>query len=352
MDDEIIDLYLGRPSGKRMWTDFLTSLGIHNFSDKEIKQIDFTVGLKHDGKLVATGSVAGNVLKYIAVCNKGAVPGARFAQLISELISRQFQRGVYHLFVFTKLRYVSSFEHAGFKTLAQSDYGAFLENGTPDVHDYLSAIPRIPQQAEKKVAGIVMNANPFTLGHRYLVEQAAKANDLVYLFVVNTDASLFTTAERMTLVQAGVADLTNVMVVNGGYYMVSYVTFPAYFLKTPDDEIAYQTELDARIFRDVIAPTLNIKTRYVGSEPLSHTTHIYNQVLVRELPPLVAMQVITRRQVGEQGYITATEVRRCIQENDLATIETLVPTTTLAFIKQHISDLQARIVAGQQISGN
>ena len=59
-----------------------------------------------------------------------------------------------------------------------------------------------------------------------------KKNDLVYVFVVNTDLSLFKTSERFELVKAGTADLKNVIVVDGGDYMVSYATFPAYFLES------------------------------------------------------------------------------------------------------------------------
>ncbi len=164
------------------------------------------------------------------------------------------------------------------------------------MNDFLTDIPWVDDQSDKQVAGIVMNANPFTRGHRYLVEQAASENDLVYVFVVNTDASLFTTEERFQLVKDGTVDLDNVIVVNGGDYMVSYATFPAYFLASPDQAVTYQTTLDARIFRNVIAPALNITTRYVGSEPLSRTTSIYNDVLTRELPPAVEVKVIDRDQ--------------------------------------------------------
>ncbi|EFA28598.1 ABC transporter, ATP-binding protein, partial [Haemophilus influenzae HK1212] len=36
---------------------------------------------------------------------------------------------------------------------------------------------------------IVMNANPFTLGHRYLIEQALQQCDHLHLFIVGEDAS-------------------------------------------------------------------------------------------------------------------------------------------------------------------
>ncbi|WP_203649863.1 [citrate (pro-3S)-lyase] ligase [Secundilactobacillus yichangensis] len=354
MDNQIVDLYLSNPKVKKDWQDFLTSLNITNFSANEVDQIDYTIGIYNGDDLVATGSVAGNVLKYIGVCNKGVTTGSRFNAIVSELVNRQFANHVYHLFVFTKLKYSDSFQHIGFSELVHSDEAAFLETGSPDVHDFLAEIPRVDNQDDKQVAGIVMNANPFTLGHRYLVERAAKQNDLVYVFVVNTDASLFSTAERFQLVKDGTADLDNVIVVNGGDYMVSYVTFPAYFLASPDHAVTYQTTLDARIFRNVIAPALNIKVRYVGSEPLSRTTNIYNEVLTRELPPAVEVKVIDRHQTltGDQQVITATQVRQFIKNGETSSLTAFVPETTARFIQNHLTTLQKRIQEGMNIDGN
>lgn len=353
MENHIVDLHLSDRATRQKWQQFLESLGIHNFSDAEVDKIDFTLGLLDEqGQLVGTGSAAGNVLKYIGVCNKEAVPGARFNAIVSALTNRLFQEHRFHLFVFTKARYSASFQHLGFKELAHSDVAAFLETGDPNVDDYLAAVPRVDGQATKKVAGIVMNANPFTNGHRYLVEQAAKENDLVYVFVVNTDLSLFKTSERFELVKAGTADLKNVIVVDGGDYMVSYATFPAYFLESADQTIRYQTTLDARVFRDTIAPALNIKTRYVGSEPLSRTTGIYNQVLQQGLPSKVALKIIERKTATNGNYITATEVRKCIKDDNLDAIVGLVPATTQKFVEDHVAILQERIKEGMNINGN
>ena len=36
-----------------------------------------------------------------------------------------------------------------------------------------------------------MNCNPFTLGHKYIVEKAARENDNVIIFVVEEDKSSF-----------------------------------------------------------------------------------------------------------------------------------------------------------------
>lgn len=347
MSDHIQDLHLRSKPQRRMWQNFLTERGIDVFNDTEIDVIDETIGLLDDhDQLVGTGSIAGDVIKYIAVQNEEGASGSRFNMVVSELVSRLAQRGVFHILVFTKPKYTDSFEHVGFTKLADSDQGVLLEKGEPNIQTYLAEIPKVP--AGKEIAGIVMNANPFTLGHRYLVETAARENDFVYVFVVNQDASLFKTSERVELVKAGTQDLENVIVVNGGSYMVSYATFPAYFISSPDAVVDYQTTLDARLFKNWIAKDLHIQTRYLGSEPYSHTTDLYNQALQRELPPEVQVKIIPRKELGSGDAISATSVRKAIEEDRISEIENRVPETTYQFIVNHKSELQDRIKKGKK----
>lgn len=350
--DKVVDLYLSDPATKQRWINFLEKLDLHNFSEREVAVIDHTLGLiDEDGNLVGTGSVAGNVLKYIAVCNKDSEPGQRFNKIVTALSQYLFTQQIFHMFVFTKVKYADSFKHLGFSELARTDEAAFLENGSPDVHDYLASLPKVPNQAEKKVAGIVMNANPFTFGHRYLVQKASQENDLVYVFVVATDMSLFNSKERFELVKKGCAEFKNVYVVSGDSYMVSAATFPAYFLKSADTLIENQTTIDARVFKNVIAPGLSIKHRYVGTEPFSHATSIYNDSLKRELEPEINLHLIPRLQKGDTT-VTATKVRQLIKTDDLAAIEDLVPASTAEFIKANKEELQKRIQEGMKIDGN
>lgn len=351
MQADIIDLYLTDSATRKQWQALLTDLGITNFAASETAQLDHTVGIYEGDKLVATGSTAGNVIKYVGACHKNSQAGAYFNAIISALLTHLAKNQIFHVFVFTKPKYVASFEYVGFHALAQTESGAILETGDTGVTDYIQSLPHPELKADAKVAGIVMNANPFTVGHHYLVETAAKENDLVYVFVVNTDASLFTTAERQNLVTAGTQDLPNVVVVNGSDYMVSYATFPAYFLPTPAAAIHFQTELDAEIFKTQIARPLNLTTRYVGTEPFSKTTGIYNQVLEQLLPPEVTVKEVPRLAANDQP-ITATAVRQAIADNDLASVKASLPATTAAFIQAHLETLQARIAAGQRIAGN
>ncbi|MDF7638990.1 [citrate (pro-3S)-lyase] ligase [Lactobacillus sp. ESL0791] len=350
--DKVVDLYLNIASVKTKWQTFLTGLGLHNFSERELAVIDHTLGLVDEtGKLVGTGSIAGNVLKYIGVQNDDAHPGARFNQIVTALQQYLFSQQIFHCFVFTKEKYSASFSHLGFRELAHTEEAAFLESGTPDINDYVAALPQVPDQKNKRVAAVVMNANPFTLGHQQLVAQASRENDLVYVFVVATDASLFKTSERMKLVQAGTAACKNVQVVSGGDYLVSSATFPAYFLKSPDELIKTQTVIDARVFKKYLVPALAIKARYLGTEPFSRTTNFYNESLKQELEPEVAVQIIPRYQVNGK-VITATKVRQAIKDDSLSQVKEMLPDSTWQFIEANKKILQDRIKKGMKINGN
>lgn len=352
MSDRVVRLYLSDTKIHQQWQHFLQGLAIPTFSSQEVTTLDETWGLLDDqDQLVGTGSLAGSTIKYVGVCNREQTPGARFNQILSVLINRLAEQSIFHAMVFTKPDYQTSFEHIGFQILAASSQGVLLEKGLPNLEDYLEGIAQ-PPASVKDIAAIVMNANPFTNGHRYLVEQAAREHDWVYVFVVATNRSLFTTAERYKLVKAGTADLNNVTVVSGGQYMVSYATFPAYFIQSADEAIRYQTTLDARLFAQKVAPALGITTRYLGSEPLSHTTGIYNTVLQRELPPAVAVKIVERKTDEQGDWITATAVRRAIADHNVPLIKANVPDTTYSFLQAHLVDLQDRIEKGMKISGN
>lgn len=142
--------------------------------------------------------------------------------------------------------------------------------------------------AEKKtpqgrIAAIVMNANPFTLGHRYLVEQACKENDWLHLFMVSEDASYFPYAVRKRLIKEGTADLKNIIYHDSGPYIISSATFPSYFQKDDLAVIESHANLDLAIFVK-IAERLGIKARYVGEEPTSTVTRRYNEIMAQRLP--------------------------------------------------------------------
>ena len=188
---------------------------------------------------------------------------------------------------------------------------------------------------------VVMNCNPFTLGHRYLIEQAAKQVERLYVMVVREDCSLFAYTERKAMVEQGVADIENVSVIDGSDYAISRATFPTYFLKRLDDAADTQMLLDIDLFRRHIAPALGATVRFVGTEPTDQLTRRYNQLMHETLKDVREINRLEK----DGNAVSASRVRKAMEEGDMNTIRQLVPLTTLPYIIAHLATqaLQAEL---------
>ncbi len=292
---------------------------------------DELAGLYEAGQLVAAGARAGNILKMLAVepAHQG---GSALGELVTHLVQRGRGAGHDALFIYTKPEYATSFAALNFRLLANQGKVALLEYGN-GLHAWLATHGAL---REPPVAGpqgaVVMNCNPFTLGHRYLIETAARQVDRLYVFVVREDRSVFPFAVRFALVKAGVRDLANVRVLDSSHYIVSGATFPTYFLKRDDPVARIQMELDATLFGERIAPFFAITRRFVGSEPACPLTGGYNAAMQRILPPLGVELVEIERTKDAEAPISASRVRQLIGMNALPCLENLVPATTLDYL--------------------
>lgn len=180
----------------------------------------------------------------------------------------------------------------------------------------------------EKIGSIVMNCNPFTYGHRYLIEESLKIVDFLIIFVVEEDKSLFSFEERFAMICDGTRDLKNIMVVPSGPFILSQTTFPEYFIKEADEDIAQNVENDITLFAEKIAPKLNISYRFVGEEPEDMVTDEYNSAMKRILPPNgIELVEIPRKKLGKR-YISASMVRKCLEDYDKEKLYELVPKTT------------------------
>ena len=291
------------------------------------RHLDYSVGLYDEaGALVATGSFYRNTLRCLAVDSAWQGEGL-LATVASHLISELAARGQTQLFLYTKPEAAESMRVLGFDAIVHTDQIVFMENRRDGFRRYLDGLSR-PQPAPGRIAAIVMNANPFTLGHRHLVEQAASAADALHLFVVSEDISAFPYRVRERLIREGTADLSNVYLHPTGPYLVSSATFPAYFIQESEALTLAQARLDAKVFGQ-IAKELGITERFVGEEPYSPATALYNQAMQEELPAFqVKLTIIPRLQEGSHGAISATKVRALLKAGDLAAIQQLVPPTT------------------------
>lgn len=201
-----------------------------------------------------------------------------------------------------------------------------------EINEYIAAlIKEYPLKNESMVCGaIVMNCNPFTKGHRYLIEVASKQVDRLYLFVVREDKSLFKYEDRYEMVRLGTSDLANVVVVSSGKFIISSLTFPEYFMKDYVKEKNFDVSMDVETFCKYIAPPLKIKKRFVGEEPLDPVTRNYNENMQRILPKYgMEFCEIPRMALDDNQIINATDVRRQLQGRNFDAIKDYVPETTL-----------------------
>ena len=291
------------------------------------RNLDYTCGVfDDDGALIATGSSFGNTLRCFAVSDEHRGEGL-LNEVVSHLVERQFARGVSHIFLYTKPESARFFGDLGFYEIARIRNAVFMENRRGGFSAYCAGLEKTPLG---KTAAVVMNANPFTLGHRYLVEKAAAENDYVHLFVLSEDIGPIPFAVRRRLVQNGVADLPNVVLHDSGPYIISSATFPSYFLRDGDDAIRAHAALDIAVFGN-IADALSITRRYVGDEPTSHVTSLYNEVMARELPAKgIDCTVVPRLELGGR-VVSASAVRQAIHDEALDSVADMLPESTYRY---------------------
>ena len=360
-----------------------------------------------DGEMIAGGGLKGNVIKCVAVDD--AHKGEAIANtLISHLIAHANEEGHSNVMLFTKPKNRQLFESLSFRLLAEAPEAVLMETGIGGINYMVEQLKKIREESEKykeynkeckennkeckenseeckeeektnlnpstpqhlnistpqhlnittpqhhntttpqplttttPLRGVVvMNCNPFTLGHRYLIEQAAKQVERLFVMVVREDCSLFAYAERKAMVEQGVAHLKNVTVIDGSEYAISQATFPTYFLKRLDDAADTQMLLDLDLFRRHIAPALGATVRFVGTEPTDRLTRRYNE-LMHEV--LTDVREICRLE-KEGNVVSASRVRKAMEQGDMSTIRQLVPPTTLPYIIAHLATqaLQAEL---------
>jgi [citrate (pro-3S)-lyase] ligase len=333
------DLFPGSARDRALLAAFLEANALRYEED-----LEGGIGAFDDEELVACGCFSGNILKCFAVS-----PEARgnnvLGALLSRLVTLLVQRGVHRLGVYTTPKNSAFFAASGFYPVCQTEHVAYLENVPNGIAEFAAAIR--PADAGKEAGAIVMNCNPFTRGHRYLVEYAVERSELVYIFVVEENRSVFPFAVRLQLVREGVADLPQVRVLASGRYMISAATFPTYFLKQHSDFATIQAEFDATLFAQAVAPAFDIRRRYAGNEPGCPLTRQYNHTLCAVLP-LHGIEFEEIPRLAEQGEaISASRVREQIRARGVTdSLSTLVPPGTLAFLRSPEAEPVIRSIRG------
>lgn len=300
------------------------------------ENLDYTCGIfDEEMNLIATGSCFANTLRCIAVCSSHRGEGLT-SSLITHLLTIQAERGNTHVFLYTKCETAAFFHDLGFFEIARvRPKIVFMENRRNGFSTYLQRLVHsLPEKTSFGNAAIVMNANPFTLGHLSLIERACQENDLVHLFILSENTGPIPFSVRKRLVLQGTSHLSNLLIHDSGPYLISNATFPSYFQPDSDDAAKSHALLDLALFAR-IAQRLQITARYVGEEPNSHVTALYNEVMQHQLPAYGISCRILPRLTANGSVVSASSVRQLLKEFQqthapqcLARLRTLVPAST------------------------
>lgn len=300
--------------------------------------VEVFITVTRDDRLIACGGIAGNIIKCVAISESVRGEGLALT-LATELINLAYERHCTHLFIYTKTEYEALFRQCGFSTLANvPGIMVLMENSATRLKRYAESLTRLRHDG-KKIGCIVMNANPFTNGHRYLIQQAAAQCDWLHLFLVKEDTSRFPYEDRFDLVIKGSADIPRLTVHRGSEYIISRATFPCYFIKEQSVINHCYTEIDLKIFRQYLAPALGITHRFVGTEPFCTVTAQYNHDMrfwletpTLPAPPIELVEI--ERLCYQDTPISASLVRKLLVKKDLTAIAPLVPPATLHYLQQ------------------
>ncbi len=344
---EILDLE--NPFDVELVSDFLKNLEF----DYDTNEVDLTMILYNlNNEIIGTGSVRKKTLKFVAVSTKFRETTA-FAQIVTFLTNKILEN-YKQCFVFTKPYTSRLFESIGFSHIATAEpLFSVLEFGYETIQNYQEYLKenKIKTKTDQ-IASIVVNCNPYTIGHQYLIEKAAAENELVYLFVVSENLSVFPFELRWKMIKQGISHLNNVKMLSTGSYIVSGAIFPHYFLKQESTNLISekQAEIDVKIFAKYIAPVLNIKRRYIGTENYCLTTSAYNNAM-KEILPKKGVEVIEVKRISannSDNFVSASKVRKAIKNNNLQSVIDFLPLVTRDFLLSDTSEkIKQKIIKGK-----
>lgn len=345
----ILELHPTIPRQRRQIEMFLQTNGLR-YDD-----VDYYAAIVDESfdEMIAGGGLKGSVIKCVAVA-EGHKGEAVANVIVSHLIAKANAEGCQCVKLYTKPDNRQLFESLSFRLIAESPNAILMETGVGGIEKYSEELrvkseelrvkseelkndESVVSNARKPIGVIVMNANPFTLGHRFLVEQSSELVERLYVVVVREDCSMFSYNERKAMVSQGVRDIGNVVVVDGSDYAVSAATFPTYFLKQLSDATDTQIILDLDIYRRRIAPALGATIRFFGSEPTDPLTRRYNELMHQQLGEEHVHEIQRKQQEG--SAISASRVRKAMMEGCLWDAIQLVPPTTIPYIIGHLASM-------------
>ena len=305
---------------KAEYLQLLETCGLRDEGDADLIAL-----MTEDDRLTACGALAGHTVKQLAVAPDAEGQGA-MATVLSALIAEAHARGIHRLFLCTKPENLRMFGSMGFHTVIETEDAVLLENRKGGLESFLETIPKY----EGVCGAVVCNCDPFTLGHRHLIEYAASHCDELYVFAVSEKGSKFSSEERFEMISEGTADIANCHVFESDLYLISRATFPAYFIRDESRAVLVKSDIDIELFCKRIAPALNISIRFAGEEPFSPVTRAYN----RRMKELLPANGIRFEEIPRLSEISAGKVRSLMEAGEFDKIREMVPESTYEIMQR------------------
>lgn len=336
---ELRDIPVSLPFASKEREEFLRKCGL------DVDHADYAVGVYTcDDRLVATASVDGDTVKGVAV-DPDFRSESLTPRMVAAILDYAARESLDDLKVFTKPKYEKVFSSLTFKTVARSVGAVLMYRDIRALERYKEYLRSLPRKG--RVGCIVMNVNPLTLGHRFLIHRAAAEVDTLFIIpVADNPLTEFSYAERREMLMAVAVELGNVQVVDGSRFVISRDTFPTYFIKEVTDVARTHVELDLDLFVNHIAPCLDVNMRFVGTEPEDRLTAIYNEAMCRILPQKgITVREIDRLTYGDGLPFSASRVRALLDDGCLMRAAGLVPVSSFPAVVAHAAShaLQAEL---------
>ncbi len=291
-----------------------------------------TYVIRDKGKIIATGSVDGNILKYFFTSEEYKGQGT-MAIIFNSLLNYLIGKGIDSFFVFTTPDNKRIFKSMGLKEVHSTESVSLFEGGFYNYERWIDGIKKTIGQKQSTRGSIIMNCNPMTLGHKYLIDKALEKVDELIIFLVEEDKSIFPFEDRYSIIKEETKDYDGLKVLASGPYIISQATFPTYFLKEKDSMLEVYTELDGSIFANKIGSDLEIDKRFLGTEPEDMVTSQYNRSLKSILEEnQIDVEIIERKKQNDD-IISASKVRKLLKDNKLEEAFRYLPESTIAYLK-------------------
>lgn len=217
-----------------------------------------------------------------------------------------------------------------------------LSTSNTNLKNYIEYIKQIRINNSNNNGSIMMNCDPFTIGHLKLISTASKQVDSLYVFITEEERSLFSFEDRLIMAKKACQNMKNVKILGTGKYLSSYESIPKYFDKNNTsnfETINIANELE--IFSKYIAPILHIKKRFMGEEPNDPLTREMNHQQAKILPRFgITVIEIPRFKNRHNNIISASQTRTALRNNNMPVVFDNIPIENIDIVKKHIKNFK------------